>query len=227
MYKKSKNPKVDEITKSFTGRIYAVTKLDYIAREDGTNGCIWCGDVLKSKHLLARYCKDRHCMGSAYAWSNPQKNGRSYLLERQGHKCNLCGYDYSGLNLHKIPAERQPEVDHIVPISKGGQSLGLENHQAICYTCHKIKSKADNSGPKPKKTPEELHLFRLKRTFNRLSKGNIAGTQDHCVDWQGYWDLQSDKDLLDFMEYIKLATVRYDYNKKHVVEALKKRSIKY
>lgn len=45
----------------------------------------------------------------------------------------------------------RPEVDHIIPIHKGGISLGLENHQAICYTCHKAKSKVDNSGPRKNK----------------------------------------------------------------------------
>lgn len=42
------------------------------------------------------------------------------------------------------------EVDHIVPIYKGGQSLGLENHQAICYTCHKTKTSKDLSGKRKK-----------------------------------------------------------------------------
>lgn len=43
------------------------------------------------------------------------------------------------------------EVDHVLAISKGGQSLGLENHQAICHCCHKSKTKRDNSGPRKKK----------------------------------------------------------------------------
>ena len=51
----------------------------------------------------------------------------------------------------KVPAKENPEVDHIVPIYKGGQSLGLDNHQCICYTCHKAKSKIDNSGPRKKR----------------------------------------------------------------------------
>lgn len=52
------------------------------------------------------------------------------------------------------PQEHALEVDHIVPIYKGGTALGLDNHQAICYTCHKAKSKVDNSGPRPKKNLE-------------------------------------------------------------------------
>lgn len=51
----------------------------------------------------------------------------------------------------RIERVLRPEVDHIHPVYKGGQSIGLDNHQAICYTCHKAKSKVDNSGPRKKK----------------------------------------------------------------------------
>lgn len=162
MYKKSKNPEVEELTKSYTDRIYPITTISFIPNEQGIRSCIWCGDPLKSRHALTRYCKDPECMKSAYAWSNPQGDeGKKYLLEMQDWKCKLCGYDYSavkaavfvGKSAKKralIPEDRRPEVDHIVPISKGGQSLGLENHQCICYTCHKAKTKIDNSGPRKK-----------------------------------------------------------------------------
>lgn len=51
---------------------------------------------------------------------------------------------------YKTPTDRLPEVDHIVPFAKGGQAIGFDNHQALCYTCHKAKSKLDNSGPRKK-----------------------------------------------------------------------------
>lgn len=54
-------------------------------------------------------------------------------------------------HMHMSDPTRKPEVDHVLAISKGGQSLGLDNHQAICYTCHKIKTKSDLSGKRPKK----------------------------------------------------------------------------
>lgn len=52
------------------------------------------------------------------------------------------------LHAHDLP--HRLEVDHILAISKGGQSLGLDNHQAICYTCHKEKTKKDLSGKRKK-----------------------------------------------------------------------------
>ena len=44
---------------------------------------------------------------------------------------------------NQVTLQYKPEVDHIVAISKGGESLGNSNHQAICYTCHKTKTKQD------------------------------------------------------------------------------------
>jgi 5-methylcytosine-specific restriction endonuclease McrA len=61
----------------------------------------------------------------------------------------LFWYHLKRLKEH-ISSDRKPEVDHIVPVSKGGATLGLDNHQAICYTCHKVKTKVDNSGPRKK-----------------------------------------------------------------------------
>lgn len=58
-------------------------------------------------------------------------------------------------NMHINDPAHRIEVDHIMAISKGGQSLGLENHQAICYTCHKIKTKSDLSGKRKKNDIQE------------------------------------------------------------------------
>jgi 5-methylcytosine-specific restriction endonuclease McrA len=47
---------------------------------------------------------------------------------------------------YKTPSDRLPEVDHVVPIYKGGSPLGFDNVQCICYSCHKTKTKIDLSG---------------------------------------------------------------------------------
>lgn len=52
--------------------------------------------------------------------------------------------------MHLNNKSHRVEIDHIVPISKGGVSLGLDNHRALCYDCHKIKTKQDLSGKRPK-----------------------------------------------------------------------------
>lgn len=40
---------------------------------------------------------------------------------------------------------KKPEVDHIVPIALGGDPVGFDNHQVLCYDCHKNKTKLDVS----------------------------------------------------------------------------------
>lgn len=53
--------------------------------------------------------------------------------------------------MHATDKPHRIEVDHVLAISKGGQSLGLDNHRALCYSCHKIKTKSDLSGKRKKR----------------------------------------------------------------------------
>jgi 5-methylcytosine-specific restriction endonuclease McrA len=48
----------------------------------------------------------------------------------------------------KSPEERRPEIDHRIPISKGGSplSINLDGLDCLCYSCHKKKTKVDLSG---------------------------------------------------------------------------------
>lgn len=141
--------------------------------------CAWCVKEELS-HGNMKYCST-DCSTSAMAWAYPQKeDSLRFLLLRQEWKCLGCGYDYIPLiteilarekrmrgnsftALDELPwyyfkrlksrssKDRKPEIDHVVAISKGGASLGLDNHQCLCYTCHKIKTSKDNSGPRKKK----------------------------------------------------------------------------
>lgn len=40
---------------------------------------------------------------------------------------------------------KKPEVDHIVPIALGGEPVGFDNMQILCFACHKGKTKIDIS----------------------------------------------------------------------------------
>jgi hypothetical protein len=183
-FKPSRNPKVEELTKSVKERSYMLDAIRPIKLEElNSKGkprklCAWCceGDLDGRQ----KYC-GKNCAESAEAHFYPQKEqGLKFLLERQDWKCAICQFDYlpvlqeitkkdrvsytdgSILPLspetlswytfkrlkRKVDKANRPEVDHIVPIYKGGESLGLENHQAICFTCHKAKTKRDLSGPR-------------------------------------------------------------------------------
>ncbi|WP_373432209.1 HNH endonuclease [Streptomyces afghaniensis] len=61
------------------------------------------------------------------AWS---RHVRPRALVRDGFSCVRCG------------ARERLEVDHVVPIAKGG-TWTLGNAQTLCHDCHKEKSAED------------------------------------------------------------------------------------
>lgn len=180
MFKKSNNPKVEELNKSITDRSYKLDSLKPIKLEElNEKGkpkrlCAWCVEI-ELNDYRKKYCSV-NCSQCAMAWGYPQKeDGLRFLLIRQEWKCAGCNYDYKpfmeaivdrdkqrykgtsftfdNLPWHyfkrlksRVPKEYKPEVDHIIPIYKGGQSLGLDNHWCLCYSCHKTKTKVDLSG---------------------------------------------------------------------------------
>lgn len=175
MFKKSNNPKIEELTKSVDNRSFNLSNLKAIEivniNKQKEKFCAWCVEK-QLHHHNQKYCS-KECSHFAMAWAYPQKEeGLFFLLQRQQFKCNICQYDYFPLinKIHlrmyekygidfkpgekfdwglikrlknRIEYTRKPEVDHITPIFKGGESLGLDNHQAICYTCHKEKTSKD------------------------------------------------------------------------------------
>lgn len=141
--------------------------------------CCWCAEteILKSNQ---KYCSKVCTNSAMATFYPQKEDALGFLLVRQDWKCLGCQFDYrciiesilqreyekypntpkislSDLPWYylkrlksKVSKDRKPEIDHILAISKGGTALGLENHQVLCYTCHKAKSKIDNSGPRKK-----------------------------------------------------------------------------
>lgn len=172
MYKKAKNPAIEELTKSYRDRQYSLGSLKVVKTPEG-RFCVWCAEG-KLNHGNQRYCSDS-CRLNATAWAYPQKEeSLGILLIRQGYLCASCGYDYKPIaakineqlasydkipdflttftwvsikrlknHLHIYDKPHRLEVDHIIPIYKGGPSLGIDNVRAICYTCHKHKTSQD------------------------------------------------------------------------------------
>ena len=65
------------------------------------------------------------------------KRVRRAAIERDGYRCRACGRASVG----------SFEVDHIIPISKGGLPFDLENLQTLCRSpCHFDKTTLDRGG---------------------------------------------------------------------------------
>ena len=61
-------------------------------------------------------------------WSNSTASA----FERAGHKCEYCDFDL----LASVDALKLMEVDHIVPLSKGGDPTDPENLAIACRHCN-------------------------------------------------------------------------------------------
>ena len=67
---------------------------------------------------------------------------RPAVLQRDGYRCRVCGSDL------------YPEVDHIVPIERGGAEFDLDNLQVLCKFCHSEKTGREKGGRV--RSPEEI-----------------------------------------------------------------------
>lgn len=143
--------------------------------------CAWCAEI-ELFHGNQKYCSN-NCSNSAMATFYPQKeDALRFLLIRQDWKCGHCQFDYKPVMEQIIEVDRKryggswelsdlpwhyfkrlknrcdkankPEIDHIIPIYKGGTSLGLENHKILCSACHLNKTKVDLSGKRTKNAKE-------------------------------------------------------------------------
>ena len=63
------------------------------------------------------------------------KRVRRAAIERDGYRCRHCG-----------KAAGRFEVDHVIPLSKGGEPYDLENCQTLCRPCHFDKTTRDQGG---------------------------------------------------------------------------------
>lgn len=78
-----------------------------------------------------------------------------YVRARDGEGCRRCSRTWNDIweSLDpELPWDTrarmsQMELDHIVPVWKGGGGCWLNNYQFLCNGCHKIKTKEDRTTP--------------------------------------------------------------------------------
>jgi hypothetical protein len=171
VYKPSRNPRILELTKTIKERNTQLSRIPVIPK-DGKRMCLWC-ELNELWRGNQKYCSKACSQSAMIWANPQKEDALKELLIAQDMKCKTCGYDYrpamelvrasykrySGTSVvsdyDKMPwyyfkrlkrlceKSRKPEVDHIVPIFKGGESLGLSNHQVLCAQCHKTKTAND------------------------------------------------------------------------------------
>jgi len=105
-----------------------------LPKPDGKH-CIICGkDLPKSQR---KYC-GRNCWDNWYVgiphhvfWGEV----RLRVLQRDDYTCQKCGKQNLQYNDQK--------VDHIVPVSMGGDNFDMKNLQTLCHECHVAKTRRD------------------------------------------------------------------------------------
>ena len=74
------------------------------------------------------------------------------MVDRDGWRCRQCG------------RAGRMEVDHVVPLDRGGDPWALDNLQALCRACHVHKTAGERRRPP---TPAEAEWRELVSTLLR------------------------------------------------------------
>lgn len=126
-----------EIWKEHKRRIKSVnlTDLERYGNYNRHHYCFVCGRKLRKRQsfVCSPECnKQLNWMLSIFKWYVI----RRMVLVRDKLICQMCG--------RKLSID-EAEVDHIIPISRGGHPFRLENLQTLCKECHRLKTERENS----------------------------------------------------------------------------------
>jgi 5-methylcytosine-specific restriction endonuclease McrA len=77
-------------------------------------------------------------VGSKMSFGKLPYHIRRRLLDRQAHRCGVCGWDFRGGKPKAIPEDGSPTIDHLVVFQMGGDTT--DNLWILCGTCNRMKS---------------------------------------------------------------------------------------
>ena len=87
------------------------------------------------------------------------RHARKRTLERDGYRCRTCG------------RAGRLEVDHVVPLQRGGEPYSAANLQALCADCHVRKTRSEAMRPR---TAAEIRWGKLvESTYNDESETQL------------------------------------------------------
>ena len=100
-----------------------------------TGRCIECDADLSGRRKGTKYCNE-DCRVKWYA-RHDYATLVWVILERDKHICQLCGYSQRSRAHRASQGYQGLEVDHIVPISDGGDVFDQDNCRTLCEDCHR------------------------------------------------------------------------------------------
>ncbi|MCU4753449.1 HNH endonuclease [Halobacteria archaeon AArc-curdl1] len=175
-----------------------------------------------------RYCSD-HCRQVAYATQKffLWQKVRQQILERDNWTCQACGVSKQDLiNEHrekhpdKVEAFGVPDfdskfhVDHIKPVSKGGQMFDFENLEVKCQDCNLEKSD---------KYTGEKDIF----DFYKMDEGEDVFPESFINE---FWDLLETTDIdayhLEIVDSLLRALQRTDKVPKEAENLVRRGTLK-
>ena len=136
-------------------RLRAAVSARLIARR--LTRCAWCGSSFRSDGRRRVYCSphcgrraDKSVYGRARRAKTRAVVNPLRVFERCNWCCQACGCE-SPLSLRGTTHQDAPELDHRVPLSRGGEHTEA-NCQLLCRTCNGLKGS---------KTDEEFAAWRV------------------------------------------------------------------
>lgn len=117
--------------------------------------CLTCGNQYVARRTRSRFCSEacrrlhpacRDLMRNSWNARRARVRGASKgprfqvlsVLERDGWKCQICGIPTPRELRGNRVAPNAPELDHIIPVSRGG-AHSPENTQCACRRCNSRK----------------------------------------------------------------------------------------
>lgn len=135
--------------------------------------CKKCGNELLGNRKV--YCSDKCAKAFVKRFrekvvsSSIEKINRLSLFKEFGWKCKECGCD-TPHSLINTTDRKAPQLDHIIPISKGGQHI-KSNLQLLCRECNIRKSN---------KMPDESALIAITSKINVIAVLNYINKHSYA-----------------------------------------------
>lgn len=108
--------------------------------ENNNKLCLNCGRPVIGRRSGAKYCCN-DCSWNFYVKNNWHLL-RMKVLRRDGFRCQKCGDRRSRINVNGRH-RRNLQVDHKIPLFKGGKEFDESNLWTLCTVCHREKTRTE------------------------------------------------------------------------------------